>query len=124
MNDKNLSPLEDYELIYHGDRYGSQPAGVACHRRAVTNVRGAFALKLMEHFSLVAAKEAGEDSSGRAKVRLANPEEIVRHCCEVSDLAFSELESREWYVPFPEYKVVERMALKAAKEREKLQKTA
>lgn len=72
-----------------------------CHRVHL-NPEANFAAALMDHLAIVAgAPDIGEDSAGRAKIRLMTPAEVVERACEISRLAFEEFEKREWLTEIP-----------------------
>jgi hypothetical protein len=56
--------------------------------------RAAIALKLIEHFAVVAGFPEGEDSAGRAKVRLQTANELVKRAFEIADLFVDLAETR------------------------------
>ena len=78
----------DREIIYSIQRY-------------LPTDRAEFAARLMERIALATAKIEGEDSCGRAKMKLLTPEEIVSRACNISEIAFREFENREWYTKVP-----------------------
>ena len=56
---------------------------------------------LVERWGLVAAIVDGEDSAGRAKLRLSTPEELVLRACEVAERLVEECRSRGWTEQLP-----------------------
>jgi hypothetical protein len=59
------------------------------------------ATTLVEKWGLVAATEDGEDSAGRAKLRLSTPVELVKRACETADMLVEECRSRGWIEKLP-----------------------
>lgn len=61
------------------------------------------AVEFAKHFAIVAATPDGEDSAGRAKLRLSTPAEVVQRSCDIAEGLWNEFESRGWMfeVPLP-----------------------
>lgn len=72
------------------DKYGQ----VHHNETAVTNFVAATAAEMVNRWGMVAAEPAGEDSAGRAKLRLATPAELVDRAVRVAELLFDELVKR------------------------------
>jgi hypothetical protein len=64
--------------------------------------RARMAIVLIEKWGMVAAVPDGEDSAGRARLRLMLPSEIVGRACETADLAYSVFESYGWIHDVPD----------------------
>lgn len=75
--------------------------------RTVPEAQAQYAMSLMKHFGIVAGTPDGEDSSGRQKLRLATPKEIVERACTIAELAFQEFENRDWLLDLPAPKATE-----------------
>lgn len=60
-----------------------------------------FAQELMRQLAIAAAHPDGEDSSGRQKLRLLTPEEIVERACEISSKSYAEFAKRGWLLEIP-----------------------
>lgn len=56
--------------------------------------RAEIALKLLDHFGVVAGTNEGEDSAGRSKLILQTPEEVVKRCFNIAELFIAEAETR------------------------------
>ena len=70
--------------------------------------RAVYALKLADHLGVVAATDDGEDSSGRAKLRLMKPAEVARRAWEISDELFNILEAEGQMLGLPDPYVKDR----------------
>ena len=57
---------------------------VVLHSTYVTP-RVSMAWKLLEHFAVIAARDDGEDSAGRHKIKLSDPHETVQRCFDLAD---------------------------------------
>jgi len=71
MNKRNLS-VDDYGQVQEGT--------------LVMGRRSLLAVEMVNRWGMVAGMPDGEDSSGRARLRLATPEELVDRAVEVSNL--------------------------------------
>jgi hypothetical protein len=54
------------------------------------------AFDLLSKWGMVAAVDNGEDSSGRAKVRLSTPEEVVERAVKTAELFLRVADERGW----------------------------
>lgn len=77
---------------------------VMIHMRAMAEPQADFARQCIERWGLIAGTPDGEDSAGRAKLRLATSEELVSRACEVAEKLFAEFERREWLTDIVEPK--------------------
>lgn len=75
--------------------------GIVIHGKHAPDPRVDIARDLIARWGLVAANADGEDSAGRAKLRLATPEELVARACDAAEKAYAEFEARGWLVPLP-----------------------
>lgn len=55
-------------------------------------------------WGMVAAKDDGEDSAGRQRVKTLTPSEVVSRACEMASLLWAEFEQRGWLLTVPEPK--------------------
>lgn len=70
-------------------------------RSMIVNAEADFAMELMRHLAIAIGHPDGEDSAGRAKLRLMTPQEISNRACEISRCAFDEFEKNDWLVALP-----------------------
>lgn len=68
--------------------------------RAIGNA-ATIASQLATRWGMVAAVSDGEDSSGRAKLRIMTPKEIVERAVQVAELLIGEFEARGWFLELP-----------------------
>lgn len=61
-----------------------------------------FAMQLLEKWGLVAAIPDGEDSAGRAKLRLPTVNEIVTRAFDIAEVSMSEARMRDLMVNVPD----------------------
>lgn len=47
---------------------------------------------------MVAAEPDGEESAGRAKLRLSTPQELGKRACNVAEEIATEIRKRDWFV--------------------------
>lgn len=69
--------------------------------RTALTTKGRMAWDLMQRFALIAGKLDGEDSTGRAKLDLLPPDQVVARACEITELAWAEFEKRDWMQALP-----------------------
>ena len=62
---------------------------VIVHDTEMIEAEARLAFSLLERWGMVAACPDGEDSAGRAKLRLSEPSELVDRAFEVANLAFN-----------------------------------
>lgn len=89
---------KDYCYIKR-DRYGATIVDV--YRKRVANRAADLTCDLIARWGMVAGLEDGEDSSGRAKLRLATPKEMVKRACDTAEMLIKEIEKRDWYLELP-----------------------
>jgi hypothetical protein len=71
-------------------------------RTALWALEAQIAVTLVEKWGLVAGDLAdGEDSAGRARIRLQTPKELVARAMETAALLVSALETHGWIKPAP-----------------------
>lgn len=87
------------KFVHHRDAYG-RPAQVPTE--GITS-EGALATEFVGRWGMVAATLDGEDSAGRAKLRLLTPEELVERALATSTLLYAELRIRGYLVPIPDF---------------------
>lgn len=91
------------------DRYGLRNSHnqIVLHETEHANMEARIAIALMERWGMVAAMEDGEDSAGRAKLRLSTEEEVVKRACDCAEMAVEEFRRRGWMVPGPSWDELE-----------------
>ena len=68
------------------------------HVLASPDPRARMAIDLIDKWGMVAATSDGEDSAGRAKLRLLAPDEMVQRACDTAALAMEAFRARGWMV--------------------------
>jgi hypothetical protein len=74
---------------------------IQVHDTDAPNWEARMACILIEHWGMVAGSDGGEDSTGRSKLRLQTPQEIVDRACETAELAVSQFRARGWVATLP-----------------------
>lgn len=59
------------------------------------------ALAFVERWGMVSAQDNGEDSSGRAKLKLLSPEDVVDRACLISGLLLHKFHELDWILDVP-----------------------
>lgn len=72
-----------------------------CFKRYVLNDRAVFAQAMIERWGCVSCEYDGEDSSGRQKMRIQTPEELVTRACAIAELCTAEFKRRQWALDLP-----------------------
>ena len=65
------------------------------------------ATEIVIRWGMVAATPDGEDSSGRAKVRLLTPQELIERACETAQLLSLTFAANGWSEPLVSIRKVE-----------------
>jgi hypothetical protein len=97
MTDNNIELCAG--LGYH--KLDSDLPYVHIYDRINFGKKAILAANFVEHWGMVAGEPNGEDSSGRAKLKLSAPEDVVNRACEMVDLLYKEAEKRGWLIESP-----------------------
>lgn len=97
----HLMASTDELEVYAVRDYGK--TGVMTHTRLVAGARMHFAMQCIERWGMVAGEADGEDSAGRAKIRLATPTELVDRAFAISELLHERAAERGWLMSVPSY---------------------
>ena len=91
---------------------------ITLYRTQAVEYEGELALALLERWGMVAATDDGEDSTGRSKLALLRPEQVVERAFTVAHLAIKELDARGLFATLPDLNEVnaERDRKSAARE--------
>ncbi len=82
-----VKPFSRNEIVYHSDRS--------------PNMCARLAMEYVKEWGMIMAATDGEDSAGRAKLRIATPDEVTERACEVASLLLEKLERRGWLLKAP-----------------------
>lgn len=77
------------------------PAAAGIHSKREPDHRARFAMACIERWGMVAAEPDGEDSTGRQKLKLSRPRDIVYRAMECADMVFEEFDRAGWLVNVP-----------------------
>lgn len=69
--------------------------------KIIPDSRGRLALRLIERWGLIIAKDGGEDSAGRAKPKPMPSKEVVKAACDIAEDIFKEMKKRNWLLQAP-----------------------
>lgn len=95
MNVNEYKPIP--VLIEPRGRYSS---GATAHNMATHGYEAGCALHFVEKWGAISAVPDGEDSSGRQKLRLQTPAELVERATETAALLYSKLRELGWMTEF------------------------
>jgi hypothetical protein len=93
INDNLMAQKEGYTGLIRAQVHSN-----LCH-----TIKSEMAYNLIKYWATVAATPDGEDSSGRQKLRLQTPEELVAKSFDVTEKFFAEATRRNWIHNFPGY---------------------
>lgn len=87
-------------------QYEDSPRPVV-HETEHPSFEARLAVTLLEKWGMIAAEPDGEDSAGRAKLRLSTPQELAARACNVASETTAEIRKRGWFVPIPTWAEME-----------------
>ncbi len=90
------------------ERYTGNPSLMAHHSHALSQEASTM-MEMLNRWGMVAAEDDGEDSSGRAKIKLSTPEALVRRACEMTERAYAICEEKGWLTKTPTLEEMEEM---------------
>lgn len=67
-----------------GDRFINEQRSMMIHERDQVDMTGRLAIRLVEHFGVVAGKPGPEDSKGRSTLDLLSPDEVVDRAYDIA----------------------------------------
>jgi hypothetical protein len=85
----------------------NSPPTVAFNEAFMADQEGRMAMALIERWGMIAGKTDGQDETGRAKLELLSPEEVVDRAFETAHLAFKALHDRGLMIPVPTFEEIE-----------------
>lgn len=74
------------------------------HEQKVLDSQARIAVDLVKHLAIATAMPDGEDSAGRQRLRLMDPELVASRACDIASLLWKEFTDRQWLVDSPEFK--------------------
>lgn len=86
------------ERLPFGDRERYSRPEVMVHDTEVMNNEARFVLVLLEKWGMIQGTDDGEDSAGRAKIRMMTVDETVDRAIDMSQAAFTAMRARGWIV--------------------------
>lgn len=84
-------------------RFSNRKVELVHHARLLFDDRAGMARELVGRWGMVAGADGGEDSTGRAKLRLMTPAEVVARAVETASIFADEIERLGWFVSLPSY---------------------
>ena len=99
------------EYKVHKNQYSSEvkSPSVSLHETEYLNLRAKFAMDLIARWGMVVASPDGEDTSGRAKLKLEKEKDVVKRASKMTALAFSEFEKNNWVTHLPTLETMNEM---------------
>jgi hypothetical protein len=75
--------------------------GVTISDTQVPHPVAQFAMVLIERWGMVQGESDGEDSAGRAKIKLMNEQDVVARACKTAQIAFEQFALKDWLLDVP-----------------------
>ena len=89
-----------YTEIKKKTRYCNE--SIVIHDKLIADSRGRLAISLIERWGLIMAKDDGEDTAGRHKVKALPADEVVKAACDIAKEVFREFKRRDWMLAVPD----------------------
>ena len=89
-----------------GDRYSNARNELMVHDTEMLELEAIFACDIMKQLGIVACKTVGEDSSGRQKVELLTPTEVVDRALQISQYAFEKFREKGLIAQMPDVSAI------------------
>lgn len=86
--------------------YKEYSGRVVIHTDIFLEERARFAMDLITRGGMFTGTPDGEDSAGRAKLKLLEPEPAVKRACEIANILFDEFVARGWIKEVPSLKTM------------------
>ena len=71
------------------------------HRGELPTDEASFAMAILERWAMVQGQTDGEDSAGRARLKLMPVDEAVQRACDISESAYAAFRVRGWMLDVP-----------------------
>ena len=75
--------------------------GYGVHVATAFSSEAALTVRLIEKWGPVVSIFDGEDSAGRARMRNATPEEVVKQAADIAAATYKEIAARGWLIAMP-----------------------
>lgn len=92
------------------NRYQTDTPQFTIHDTEAPTFEARLAISLVEKWGMVSGIEDGEDRSGRAKLRLMTPAEVIERAMSTSELLAAAIRDKKWMTALPTYEDGERIA--------------
>lgn len=91
------------EFQYFKDEFAAERKRTtySAHDTEHLTAKARFACNLVERWGMVAARDDGEDSAGRHKIKLHSPTEVVSRAVEMTDALWVALRKEGWIEDIP-----------------------
>jgi len=108
------------EVDVHTNKFGYEREPViSTHDNEHLTIKARVCLEMIQRWALVAAEDDGEDSHGRSKLKLSEPDALVNRATILTELAFKRFHEKNWIVKLPSlHEATEKAKIKDDKYRE------
>lgn len=100
------------------NQYQTDTPQFTLHDTEAPNFEARLAIALVEKWGMVSGVEGGEDSSGRAKLRLMTPGEVVERAVATSELLAKTIREKNWMTIIPSFEEGKQIAKDQRKKNE------
>jgi hypothetical protein len=95
------------EFVYDTARVSFDSNGLKLHFREAADQTAAYAFDLIRTNGILMATPDGEDATGRAKLNVMPPRELVARAFDIAELAFAEARERGHMIEVPTWETIE-----------------
>lgn len=97
---KKIFNTETLDIV-RTEGYSNKNYSFMDHKKEMPKLEASIAIELVNKWGMVAGKPDGEDSSGRAKLALLSPAEVVDRAVQTSEMLVNEFRRLGWLDKMP-----------------------
>lgn len=92
-----MSKLNENEIIWckYKERF-------EVHHKGMANYTAKLAEQIVNHCALITGQENGEDTAGRAKLKLMSAADVAQRACDIAENMVAIFDKRGWVIEFPD----------------------
>lgn len=98
------------QTVHVINRYNTDTPQITIHDTEVPIFEARLAVNLVEKWGMVSGVEDGEDKTGRAKMRLMTPAEVVERAITTSELLAKTIRGKNWMTVLPSWDEAQKIA--------------
>ncbi|PWU21842.1 MAG: hypothetical protein C5B50_00735 [Verrucomicrobia bacterium] len=89
--------------VFSIEAYSNRDKRVVFHHREALSIEGEVLIRFVEHYGMITATSNGEDSTGRQRLMLLPPDQVVDRAREMTRLAFDAIRAEGWSYEIPSF---------------------